>query len=155
MLIAAVAFYFIFSHKPYIDPAAAQVPCLHSFINMVDVRDIYDDVKENFVDPIPVPRLPGRRSQQEKIEDKNRELEVMPLLEETRRGSDDERVRRLGNGEASLILISIRDLNNEDIENGAHLVSENNEDTINTSSSQSDDSSQIRERKLLTSDPEQ
>uniref|UniRef100_A0A1X7U485 Uncharacterized protein n=1 Tax=Amphimedon queenslandica TaxID=400682 RepID=A0A1X7U485_AMPQE len=28
MLAFAIAFYFFFSHKPYIDRAAAQVPCL-------------------------------------------------------------------------------------------------------------------------------
>lgn len=58
MFLASIAFYFIFSHKPYIDPAAARIPCLDPIINMMDVRDIYGDVRENFVDPIPVPRLP-------------------------------------------------------------------------------------------------
>lgn len=59
MLVAAVAHYFVFSHKPFIDPAAAQVPCLASCLCMLDVRDVYGDVKTHFVDPIPRPSLAG------------------------------------------------------------------------------------------------
>ena len=112
MLIAAIGFYFIFSHKPYVDPAAAQIPCLSSFLSMVDVRDIYGDVKENFVDPIPVPRLPRR------IQARNRgrgHMEDVPLI-----GNESDNIsgyesggergmqgERLGSGEASLIILSM------------------------------------------------
>lgn len=57
MLLFAVAHYFIFSHKPYIDPAAAEVPCITTCLRMLDVRDVAGDVKEHFVDPIPRPRF--------------------------------------------------------------------------------------------------
>lgn len=109
MLIAAIGFYFIFSHKPYVDPAAAQIPCLSSFLSMVDVRDIYGDVKENFVDPLPVPRLPRR------IQARNRHMESAPLI-----GNESDNIsgyesggergmqgERLGSGEASLIILSM------------------------------------------------
>ena len=61
MLLAAVAHYFVFTHKPYVDPAAAQLPCFTSCLRMLDVRDVYGDVKTHFVDPIPIPRpsIPG------------------------------------------------------------------------------------------------
>ena len=58
MLGFAVAFYFVFSHKPYVNAAAAQVPCVTSCLKMLDLRDVYGDVKEHFVDPIPLP-IPG------------------------------------------------------------------------------------------------
>lgn len=58
MLGFAVAFYYVFSHKPYVDGAVAQVPCFASCIKMLDLRDIYGDVKEHFVDPLPLP-IPG------------------------------------------------------------------------------------------------
>lgn len=51
MLVAAIAHYYIFSHKPYIDPAAAHVPCVTSCLRMFDVKDMAEDVKEHFVDP--------------------------------------------------------------------------------------------------------
>ena len=67
MLGFAVAFYYIFSHKPYVDAAAAQVPCITSCFKMLDLRDMYGDVREHFVDPIPLP-IPGlvRRYQKKK-----------------------------------------------------------------------------------------
>ena len=79
---------------------------------MVDVRDIYGDVKENFVDPIPVPRLPRR------IQARNRgrgHMEDAPLI-----GNESDNIsgyesggergmqgERLGSGEASLIILSV------------------------------------------------
>lgn len=57
MVLFAVAHYFVFSHKPYIDPAAAQIPCIGTCFSMLDVRDVAGDVKEHFVDPIPRPRF--------------------------------------------------------------------------------------------------
>ena len=57
MFLFAVAHYFVFSHKPYIDPAAAQVPCIAACLRMLDVRDVAGDVKEHFVDPIPRPKF--------------------------------------------------------------------------------------------------
>ena len=53
----AIAHYFVFSHKPYIDPAATQAPCIHSCLRMLDVRDVAGDMKEHFVDPIPRPNF--------------------------------------------------------------------------------------------------
>ena len=58
MLLFALAHYFVFSHKPFVDPAAAKAPCIASCLRMLDVRDVADDVKEHFVDPIPRPKLP-------------------------------------------------------------------------------------------------
>ena len=57
MVLFAVAHYFAFSHKPYIDPAAAQIPCIGTCLRMLDVRDVAGDVKEHFVDPLPRPRF--------------------------------------------------------------------------------------------------
>ena len=57
MVFFAIAHYFVFSHKPYIDPAAAQVPCIATCLRMLDVRDVADDVREHFVDPLPRPRF--------------------------------------------------------------------------------------------------
>lgn len=57
MLLFAIAHYFVFSHKPFIDPAAAQAPCVHSCFRMLDVRDVAGDMKEHFVDPISRPSL--------------------------------------------------------------------------------------------------
>lgn len=57
MLLFAIAHYFVFSHKPYIDPAAAQVPCIATCLRMLDIRDVAGDVKEHFVDPLPRPRF--------------------------------------------------------------------------------------------------
>ena len=94
MLVAALAHYFIFSHKPYVDRAAAQVPCVTSCLRMLDIRDIYGDVKEHFVDPIPRPKIPmlrlkrrkqtevGEREEgeEEEVEVTERESELVPLL---------------------------------------------------------------------------
>lgn len=55
MLLFAIAHYFVFSHKPFVDPAAAQALCIHSCLRMLDVRDVAGDMKEHFVDPIPRP----------------------------------------------------------------------------------------------------
>lgn len=57
MVLFAVAHYFVFSHKPYIDPAAAQIPCIGTCLRMLDVRDVAGDVKEHFVDPLSRPRF--------------------------------------------------------------------------------------------------
>lgn len=46
MFIAAIVHYFVFSHKPFINPAAAQVPCLASCLKMLDIRDVGGDVRE-------------------------------------------------------------------------------------------------------------
>lgn len=47
MFLAAVAHYFAFSHKPYIDMAAQQVPCCLSFMSMWDVSDVTQDVSNH------------------------------------------------------------------------------------------------------------
>ncbi|KFM70155.1 Transmembrane protein 184C, partial [Stegodyphus mimosarum] len=47
MFIASVAHYFAFSHKPYIDMAAQQVPCCLSFMSMWDVSDVTQDVTDH------------------------------------------------------------------------------------------------------------
>ena len=120
MLIAAIGFYFIFSHRPYIDSAATQIPCLQSFIEMVDVRDIYDDVRENFVDPIPVPRLPKRWTtksiwKQEPVETIQESAPLIGSLGPTGYESGDDtdnrgmRQNRLGSGEESLVVYSVND----------------------------------------------
>lgn len=64
MLLFAVAHYFTFSHKPYVDPAAAEVPCITACLRMLDVRDVAGDIKEHFVDPIPRPKFRIRRNTQ-------------------------------------------------------------------------------------------
>ena len=64
MLVFALAHYFIFSHKPYVDPAAAQVPFVSACLRMLDVRDVAGDIKEHFVDPIPRPDFRIRRHRQ-------------------------------------------------------------------------------------------
>ncbi|XP_071087211.1 transmembrane protein 184C-like [Haliotis cracherodii] len=47
MFFAAVAHYFSFSHKPYMDEEADQSNCCSSFLSMWDVRDVRDDVIEH------------------------------------------------------------------------------------------------------------
>ena len=61
MLLFAVAHYFVFPHKPYVDPAAAEVPCITACLRMLDLRDVAGDIKEHFVDPIPHPNFRIRR----------------------------------------------------------------------------------------------
>ena len=46
MFLAAILHYFVFSHKPYAAYGGAKVPCLGSFMRMLDVRDVGEDVKE-------------------------------------------------------------------------------------------------------------
>lgn len=43
---AAIVHYFVFSHKPYAAYGGAKVPCLGSFMRMLDVRDVGEDMKE-------------------------------------------------------------------------------------------------------------
>ena len=85
MLVAAIAHYFVFSHKPFVDPAAAQVPCVTSCLRMLDIRDVYGDVKEHFVDPIPRPKIPrfrvGKRSRMAEVEENEEEEEVVEAEE--------------------------------------------------------------------------
>ena len=81
MLLFAIAHYFVFSHKPYIDPAAAQAPCIASCLRMLDVRDVADDMKEHFVDPIPRPKLPNITRRR-----KSKQDERAPLLSEAAPG---------------------------------------------------------------------
>ncbi len=106
MLLFAIAHYFIFSHKPFVDPAAAQVPCVTSCLWMLDVRDVYGDVKEHFVDPIPRPLLntynnirrsssPRSSSQSSasssvSLKHREEESEVFPLLSGRRSALSDE-----------------------------------------------------------------
>ncbi len=47
MFFAALAHYYSFSHKPYIDPMAEQTDCCQSFIHMWDISDIRQDVREH------------------------------------------------------------------------------------------------------------
>ncbi|KAK0052453.1 transmembrane protein 184C [Biomphalaria pfeifferi] len=47
MFLAAVAHYFSFSHKPFVNPAAEQQNCCDSFLSMWDVRDVTGDVAEH------------------------------------------------------------------------------------------------------------
>ena len=110
MLVASIAFYFVFSHKPYIDPAAAQVPCFQSFVGMVDVRDIYGDVRENFVDPIPIPRLPSLPGRRDRLQ-KEQTVEDLPLLNLTgkdSRGYESSEERR-DSVETSIVVLSLND----------------------------------------------
>ncbi|UYV64424.1 TMEM184C [Cordylochernes scorpioides] len=44
MLLAALAHFFAFSHKPYVDRTAPQVDCCSSFLAMWDVSDVTQDV---------------------------------------------------------------------------------------------------------------
>ncbi|XP_054721919.1 transmembrane protein 184C-like [Uloborus diversus] len=47
MFLASVAHYFAFSHQPYVDMAAQQVPCCLSFMSMWDVSDVTRDVSDH------------------------------------------------------------------------------------------------------------
>ena len=47
MFIAAIAHYFSFSHKPYVDYAQGYGSCLQSFWTMWDVSDVRDDVVDH------------------------------------------------------------------------------------------------------------
>ncbi|GAV03782.1 hypothetical protein RvY_14162 [Ramazzottius varieornatus] len=46
MVVASIAHHFAFSYVPFIDLAAPQVPCCHSFWTMLDVRDVTSDMAE-------------------------------------------------------------------------------------------------------------
>ena len=172
MLAFAIAFYF-FSHKPYIDRAAAQVPCLHSCFKMVDVRDIYGDIKENFVDPIPVPRIPNRLpGRWNRGREGPEEREDVPLLnselqtELKKKEEDNDRNRaaleREGRGMESLMIVSMKEVPVEATpNNGVRLSpvhqSDREDETnscISSSSSHSSSSSDsnVRERRQV-SDP--
>ena len=174
MLVAAIAFYFIFSHKPYIDPAAAQVPCFASCLKMMDVRDIYGDVKENFVDPIPVPRvprlpgLPVRYSREKFNNVVEINLEDVPLLRGNESGEDEGKTRRLGGGEDSLVQLSVRDVKTRttDSRRSDYLtemkhntttlqeydVSPDRTSSSSSSSTSDSQDSRIRERRIIEQD---
>ncbi|ESO88509.1 hypothetical protein LOTGIDRAFT_64445, partial [Lottia gigantea] len=47
MFFAAIAHYFSFSHKPYMDMAADRSNCCSSFLSMWDVSDVHNDVLEH------------------------------------------------------------------------------------------------------------
>ncbi|XP_059153004.1 transmembrane protein 184C-like [Physella acuta] len=47
MFLAAIAHYFSFSHKPFVNMAADQQDCCSSFMSMWDVRDVTGDVVEH------------------------------------------------------------------------------------------------------------
>lgn len=47
MFLAAVAHLYAFSHHPYIDPDAEQVPCCQSFLAMLDVSDVHQDIQDH------------------------------------------------------------------------------------------------------------
>ena len=177
MLAFAIAFYFFFSHKPYIDRAAAQVPCLHSCFKMVDVRDIYGDIKENFVDPIPVPRIPNRlQGRWNRARDGPEEREDVPLLNaelqtvetELKREEDSNKNRsaleREGRGMDSLMIVSMREVpvetNNDNRLNQSPRHQSDPEDETNscistsssveTQSSSSSSDSHVRERRQVS-----
>lgn len=109
MLLFAIAHYFIFSHKPYVDPAAAQVPCITSCLWMLDVRDVYGDVKEHFVDPLPRPLMstynnirrsssarsslsasPSSSASSLSLNHRQKDSELVPLLSERRSLTSEE-----------------------------------------------------------------
>lgn len=46
MFLAAILHYCVFSHKPYAAYGGAKVPCFGSFMRMLDVRDVGEDMKE-------------------------------------------------------------------------------------------------------------
>lgn len=111
MLLFAIAHYFIFSHKPYIDPAAAQVPCVASCLRMLDVRDVAGDMKEHFVDPIPRPSLPRLGSKQ-----RVSSSEAAPLLTSEGPGYESDSQTLVGSKEmsASIAVVTHHELRSEE-----------------------------------------
>lgn len=110
MFLFAVAHYFIFSHRPYVDAAAAQVPCIAACLRMLDIRDVAGDVKEHFVDPLPRPKLhqiikrSAASSSSNPDSDSEKRLETdtenSPLLKnkQDRRGSSVEKEEKVHGG---------------------------------------------------------
>lgn len=47
MFIFAIAHYYVFSHKPYVDPTSPPPPCCASFVSMWDVSDVRDDLVQH------------------------------------------------------------------------------------------------------------
>ncbi|EDO47105.1 predicted protein [Nematostella vectensis] len=47
MLLFAVAHYYVFSYKPYLDTSSPPPPCCASLVSMCDVTDVRDDVAEH------------------------------------------------------------------------------------------------------------
>lgn len=47
MFIFAIAHYYVFSHKPYVDPFSPPPPCCASFASMWDVSDVRDDLLQH------------------------------------------------------------------------------------------------------------
>ena len=47
MFIFAIAHYYAFPHKPFVDPASPAPPCCASFASMWDVSDVRDDLVQH------------------------------------------------------------------------------------------------------------
>ena len=47
MFIFAIAHYYVFSHKPFVDPSSPPPPCCASFVSMWDVSDVRDDLVQH------------------------------------------------------------------------------------------------------------
>ena len=47
MFIFAIAHYYAFSHKPFVDPSSPAPPCCASFVSMWDVSDVRDDLVQH------------------------------------------------------------------------------------------------------------
>lgn len=47
MFVFAIAHYYVFSHKPYVDPFSPPPPCCASFASMWDVSDVRDDLLQH------------------------------------------------------------------------------------------------------------
>lgn len=115
MFLFALAHYFVFSHTSFVDPAAARAPCIASCLRMLDVRDVADDVKEHFVDPLPRPKLPTiTRRNRSKRDDEETPLvsEGSPTVNSDAERSPRKPVVRTGMDVSSdFAVLSYRDLN--------------------------------------------
>lgn len=77
MFVAAIAHYYSFSHKPFINDEAEQTNCCRSFFSMWDVSDMKDDVVEHVK---VIGKTVTKTISRSKLQ--NNESERMPLLQE-------------------------------------------------------------------------
>ncbi|KAJ8297755.1 hypothetical protein KUTeg_024286 [Tegillarca granosa] len=77
MFVAAIAHYYSFSHKPFINDEAEQTNCCRSFFSMWDVSDMKDDVVEHVK---VIGKTVTKTISRSKLQ--NKESERTPLLQE-------------------------------------------------------------------------
>ncbi|CAL1530878.1 unnamed protein product [Lymnaea stagnalis] len=109
MFLAAIAHYFSFSHKPFVNLAADQQNCCDSFLSMWDVRDVTGDVLEHA-------RFIGTGVHKTLSRGKRfmtKENERTPLLTDTSQASGCDRVRQNGQPPTPAVILDAGDISDD------------------------------------------